>query len=174
MPTVYKRLSTATIAAGGSVPVTFSNIPQTYNDLLIRCSVRSADNNIYGRFQIYFNNDTSNIYSYIYMYGLGSSVTGSSQFSVNSIYGLYTNNGATSTASTFASQDIYIPNYTSSFFKSLVLDSAVENNAVTGYLTMNGGVRSSTEAITSITMTTAGTGANFSQYSTFYLYGISN
>jgi len=76
---------------------------------------------------------------------------------------------ATYTANTFASAEIYIPNYTSSNYKSLSVDFVGENNATTSYQYFTAGLFSNTSAITSLVID--GTD-NFVQYSTATLYGI--
>jgi hypothetical protein len=62
------------------------------------------------------------------------------------------------------------PNYTSSNFKSFSADGANEDNTTSIYMGLTAGLWSQTAAITSLTLS----GANFAQYSTFTLYGISN
>jgi hypothetical protein len=76
------------------------------------------------------------------------------------------------TASTFANNEVTIPNYTSSNFKSYSVDSVTENNATQAYAIFVAGLWSNTAAITSITLGLSS--ANFVQYSTAYLYGIKN
>jgi hypothetical protein len=78
--------------------------------------------------------------------------------------------GTSYTANTFASNDIYIPNYTSSNYKSAISDTVTENNATLSFADLYAGLWRSTSAITSITIGPNGTG--FAQYSTFSLYGI--
>jgi hypothetical protein len=78
--------------------------------------------------------------------------------------------GTTATANTFASTEIYIPNYTSTTSKSVSIDGVTENNATTSYQTFTAGLSTLSTAITSVSF---GLGAgNFVQYSTFSLYGL--
>ena len=81
------------------------------------------------------------------------------------------NTGANATSSTFGNTEIYIPNYTSSNYKSLYSDSVTENNGTQILLGLNHSLWANTAAITSITIATA-TGGNYVQNSSFYLYGI--
>jgi hypothetical protein len=78
---------------------------------------------------------------------------------------------SSATASTFASADIYIPNYTSSDYKSISIDTVTEKNATDAYMRLTAGLWSNTAAITSIGLNCSASG-NFVQYSTFYLYGV--
>jgi hypothetical protein len=78
---------------------------------------------------------------------------------------------STYTANTFSNGEIYIPNYTSSNYKSYSADSVTENNATTSFATMLAGLWSNTSAINSITMV-LGSGASIATGSTFSLYGL--
>jgi hypothetical protein len=80
---------------------------------------------------------------------------------------------STSTASTFSNAELYIPNYAGSNNKSSSVDGVSENNATASNMALTANLWSDTAAITSIKLTPAG-GGNFVQYSTAYLYGISN
>jgi hypothetical protein len=76
--------------------------------------------------------------------------------------------GTDTTNYVFSNNDLYIPNYTSSSYKSIVVDSVSENNSTSSYITsMQAGLWSNTSAINAITLN-----ATFAQYSEFTLYGI--
>ena len=81
-------------------------------------------------------------------------------------------NGDTSTANTFGSAQIYIPNYAGSNNKYLSFENITENNATTAYANLIAGLWSQTTAITSLGIVPSGT--TIKQYSTAYLYGIKN
>ena len=68
---------------------------------------------------------------------------------------------------------IYIPNYAGSNNKSFSIDNAQENNITTAYSQLEAGLWSDSSAITSIRLTEQ-YGNNLVEYSTAYLYGISN
>jgi hypothetical protein len=74
------------------------------------------------------------------------------------------------TASSFSSGEIYIPNYAGSTNKSYSIDSVTEQNATGALAELIAGLWSQTAAITQITLSSS----NFQQYSTAYLYGVSN
>ena len=97
----------------------------------------------------------------------GSSVT---SYSFTDFYIWYP--GASATASTFGNSEIYITNYASSNYKSFSGDISSENNSASGTLALGASLWSNTAAITSVKVTP--NGGTFAQYSTAYLYGISN
>jgi len=77
---------------------------------------------------------------------------------------------------TFGNSSIYIPNYTSSNYKSYSVEGAVEANGTSSSgvqgLAMTAGLWSNTAAITRIDL--GAEVGNFVSPSTFYLYGIKN
>lgn len=88
----------------------------------------------------------------------------------------YTNQ-TNNNANTFSNTEIYIPNYTSSNYKSVSSDSVQEANDTTNNnMWLLAGLWSNTGAITQIDIGADDTSSsyNFLQYSTFTLYGIKN
>jgi hypothetical protein len=169
MANTYVLIASNTVGAGGASSVTFSSIFNTYTDLKLVVSARTNWSGVSDNLTISFNGSTSSFSSKLF-YGNGASAS-SISLSDNSNIILY--DGATATSNTFANGEIYIPNYTSSNYKSFSSDSVSENNATTAYEYLNAGLWSNTAAITSITLTSQNS-ASFVQYSTFYLYGIKN
>jgi hypothetical protein len=171
MANTYTLISSVTVGSGGAANITFSSIPSTYTDLLVKISTRSTSATVIGYVNIRFNSDTGNNYSYKAVGGTGSitfnnnSAGGSSIFTVTA--------GNSSTSNTFGNAEIYIPNYTSANYKSVSIDGVGENNATEAYTQLVVGIWSSTSAITSIQLSDIFGSANFAQYSTAYLYGIS-
>jgi hypothetical protein len=174
MPANYVLLEKIVVGAAGAAPITFNNIPQSgYTDLIVKISSRQNLAQIYGVINIRFNGTGGTAYTYKVLEGNGSSVSSAGQTSIDSIYGVYSDSGANTTASTFSSMDIYIPNYTSNTFKSVSIDSVFENNATSANAIINTGVWANTAAITSITLV-PDVGTLFAQNSTATLYGIKN
>ena len=159
----YVLLEKITVGAAGASSVSFTGIPQTgYTDLVVKVSARSTTTNDY--YEVRFNGVSTNL-SGRYLQGDGSTTASGSFQPFGRI------NPSNSTASTFSSDDIYIPNYNSTTtFKSFSLDAVWENNATTALTTFNAGLWSSNSAITSIQLVAAS--GNFAQGSTFYLYGV--
>lgn len=169
----YIKIASNTVGAGGAASVTFSSIPATYTDLVIKVSARSAYSGTSAGLGMQMNGLTTSIYTMKLLAGNGG-VPSSNGYSaitfISTDHGLV---GSTATASVFSNADIYIPNYLSSNNKSVSLDSVAENNSTAGYTVFNAGLMASTAAITSLTFFSGGS-ANLAQYSTFTLYGVSN
>lgn len=166
MPTYTLIMPAVVVGSGGAATISFSSIPSTYTDLILKLSTRDASASIQGDCVITFNGVGSG-YSQRVVYGSG---TGTASITETSLK--YRTVGATATASTFDNTEIYIPNYAGSTNKSVSIDNVTENNASAAFDALVAGLWSNTAAITSITIT-PGT-ANFQQYSTAYLYGVSN
>lgn len=168
MANTYTLISSNTVGAGGASSVTFSSIPQTYTDLLVKVSTRNTNSS--GSKVILNPNAVTSGFSGKTL--LGDGATASS--------GATTTNGyqaglviSTYTANVFGNAEFYIPNYAlASTVKSVSVDSVTENNAATAETQLNGGKSGSMAAFTSITLQPDAN--NFAQYSTFYLYGIKN
>ena len=166
MALTYTHINTLTSGSGGQLSLEFTNIPQTYTDLLIKFSAR---NEVAGNSGVYiqFNGSTSN-FSGRYLEGTGSGVQSGSLARY-----LGTEVAAGNTANTFSNGEVYIFNYTSNSNKVFGADDVGENNATQAYQTLTAGLWSNTAAITSITLTLVGA-EDFAQYSTATLYGIKN
>jgi len=172
MPANYVLLEKITVGAAGAASVTFSGIPQTgYTDLVVRANMRSNVSGTYGTgLYLEFNGNAASAYTVRALEGYDSSassyVTGPNTF-INA-GGVV---GTSQTANTFNNFEMYIPNYTSSNYKSTSIDNVEENNSATGWDNNLAAVLwANTSAITSIKFTP--NGGNFVQYSTFYLYGV--
>lgn len=169
MATTMNLIAKQTVGSGGAASVTFSSIPQTFTDLKLVVSARSSASGNYASIRVSFNGTayTSN-FSAKGLYGNGSSAASENWTQSDFLWAT----GSSATASTFASNEIYIPNYTSSNNKSMSVDMVTENNATTALAYLLAGLWSNSAAITSITLTSAsGTLAEFSE---FTLYGISS
>lgn len=147
----------------------FTSIPATYTDLVIKLSGRSARagqqaDNLFITF-----NATTTGYTTRNIMGNGSSAS-SASYSIR--YASNAVDAAGSTASTFSSHEIYIPNYTSANYKSFSADSVSENNATAAQSDLYTGLWSNTAAITSISLLPEV--STWVQYSTATLYGIKN
>jgi len=161
-----KAIQTVTVGAGGASSIDFTNIPQTYTDLLLLTSLRNTSSSWEGWY-LYFNNSNSNL-SVRYLLGQGSAA---SSGSISSGYG-GTVPGANVTASTFENSCVYVPNYAGSNNKSYSSDNVAENNSTVGYQNLIAGLWSQTSAITRFTIYPVG--GTFVQYSTATLYGVTS
>ncbi len=166
MATTCKLIGKAEAGSGGAATFTFNSIPATYTDLWLLISSRSEGSA--AQIQMKLNNITSG-YSYRSIFGDGSTAASYSG-SGDSYFRLQYSTGTNQTANTFSSIEVYIPNYAGSTAKSVSITATMENNATSSNLVPMAGLQSSTAAITDITLTQDG--ADFAQYSTAYLYGI--
>ena len=165
----YNLISTVTVGSGGAASIEFTSIPQTFTDLVLKVSLRSAYASIYDSIGVYLNGVQSDR-TRRRLAGDGSSA--SSNTSTYRDMGLI--NGNTSTANVFGSAELYFPNYTSANFKSISSDSVWETNGASADITMYAGLWSSTAPITSIMLDNATSGLLYMQYSSASLYGIKN
>ena len=169
MAYTYSKISSVTVGSGGSSSIDFIAIPQNYTDLVVKASLRTGTGGI-GSYQLTFNSSSSG-YSERLIYGTGSAAGSALQNSSTYIWWGFNTNQNGSTSSTFASNEIYIPNYTSGNYKSLSADSVTENNSTGATAYLNAGIWANTSPITSITFDIE-QAALFLEHSTFHLYGI--
>jgi hypothetical protein len=166
---LYKIASNDLTATASSV--TFSSIPSGYTDLKVVISPRANGSRGEDALLIRFNSDsTSGNYSIKWLRGNGSSATSGDGVGYAGGY-LGEFNGGTSTANTFTSQEIYIPNYTGGTQKSFSSDMGQEANQTLAYAHLTAGLWTGTAAITSITFIDHNSNS-FVANSTFTLYGI--
>jgi hypothetical protein len=170
MANTYKLISSSTLTAT-TANVTFSSIPQTFTDLVLRLSSRETPAGPTTTFYLKFNSLTTG-YSDTFI-RTASASPGSSRNSGGSAFELGADPAATATASTFGNGEIYIPNYAGSTYKPVRAYTVSPNNSSVAGDTdvrIDASLLSNTAAITSITVM----GANFVADSSFYLYGIKN
>jgi hypothetical protein len=164
----YESIATTTVGAGGQATITFSSIPATFKHLQLRCLARGSTGTQDAQSVMRLNGDSGTNYSYHRIYGDGSSAgSGGGANETAAMAGI--NAGASSLANTFAVGVVDILDYTdTNKFKTVrTLTGYDQNGQGAVYLWSN--AWRSTSAVSSITITTS---ANFSQYSSFALYGI--
>lgn len=168
MAATYKLIETITVGSGGAASVTFSSIPQTYTDLVLKVSARTdRAAGVSDSVLVKFNNSTTT-YTGRILYGDGSSAAAQSYSSTGGASAV----SNTATASVFSNAEMYIPNYTGSTNKCFLGDNVTENNGTQSYTILDAGLWSTTSAITSLVC--AGANGNLMQYTTLSLYGIKN
>lgn len=165
MPTALNntltKLASVTLGAGQTT-ISFTSIPQTYTDLVVKFSINSASNNQYIR----FNGSSAAEYQIQTLRGNGSAAdnyfTGTNQtefyFMASGI-----------ATDTFGSGEIYITNYTAATQKSLFINAVGEANTATVYSNQIAGSWTNNSAITQIDIVCA---AGLAQYSSATLYGV--
>ena len=169
----YTLISSQVLGSAVST-VTFSSIPNTYNDLKLMISARGDAASATGQIQMRLNNDTGTNYSYTYILG-NSAAASSARSTSNTADTSIIFDEATSTAPTFGSSEIYIPNYNSTSSKPFFGIHVTENNsnsADQADVKAVASLYSGASGISSITLTSSS--GNFIANSSFYLYGIKN
>ena len=167
MAATYSLISSTTIGSGGAANIEFTSIPATYTDLVLKISTRQSVNDASSGYyyDVTFNGTSSN--------RTGRYLQGSGSTAVSGTYTLWGASVSSDfTSNTFSNGELYIPNYASANNKPALLSSVQENNATLSRVILSAGLWSDTSVITSIKLTPAG--GNFAQYTTAYLYGISN
>jgi len=171
MPT-YTLIS-SNVLTSSATSVTFSAIPSTYTDLVVRASVRQLNAGKTNSINITINGLNTSIYSLTRLYSGGSGFGAFSARSSGSTSAamVYTN-GDTSTSNTFTSLEYYIPSYTASQSKPFSNFSPQEDNDGQAFMNIGAHLFRDNGAITSLAL--ASNDQNFAIGSSFYLYGISN
>lgn len=171
MANTYTLIASNTLSSSAA-SVTFSSIPGTYTDLVLRFSART---NATGAanvevLAVAFNGTYGTNFSGTRVYGNGASAL-SNQQTDEFTYVVGVNNAATS--NTFSNSEIYIPNYLVSQNKPFSAFSTGENNATTTQINAAAGLWQNTSAITSFSIK-PNSGGDFLSGSSFFLYGIKN
>jgi hypothetical protein len=167
----YDSLATVTLSAS-TASVTFAGIPSGYKHLQIRGIARTTASQDRESIKLTFNSDTGSNYARHSLWGSGSAA--SAFGAASEAYILLTDfAAANATASIFGTAVTDVLDYTNTNKYTTVrsLGGVDLNAAVTVFDGLNSGLWMNTAAITSITLTPF-SGSNFTQYSSFALYGI--
>lgn len=173
MPTTYKLIASNTLLVD-TTSVSFSSIPASYTDLVLKISARTTEAVSDSSFNITFNGITTNTYSRLRLTGNGATVSSSLNSSTNQIDTTASATGTSATASTFSNVEVYIPSYAVSQNKPVGIFVAHETNAATAYLVLQASLWRNTAAIDTITLGGIPASAKFATGSSFWLYGIKN
>lgn len=165
----YVQIGSTVTVSTAVATISFTSIPATYTDLKLVLSARSDYSGQSDEAYLKLNGSSASIYSWRMVYGtVGTAASASDSAEGYGIAGIQID-AATSTANVFANGEIYIPNYASADYKSVLMEHCTENNG-SANLKLIAGLWSSTAAITSLSL--SGQLGNFVQYSTASLYGI--
>jgi hypothetical protein len=166
------KIAQVDVGSGGASSISFSSIPATYTDLqiLLSCKTTNAGNGI---ILLNINSITSSTYTTEQLRGeSGVSAIYQGGWGLNTSTVLGLTGGTNVTANTFASFNIYIPNYAVNSTKYFSSEYAKESNDITLYENgISTGNQTSSAIISSIQLTAFT--VNFAQYSSATLYGIS-
>lgn len=170
MAITYVNIASQVLGSNTS-PVTFSSIPSTYTDLVLKMSVRMNFNNLVTRLR--WNNDSSSVYSLTDLIGQGGSIL-NDRYSNNTEIDTSRTTQASANyfADTFTPIEVYMPNYRVSDNKPFSIVSHAMNS-VNSPTNIEGiaALWRNTASISSITIY-PNAGGSFVAGSSFYLYGI--
>jgi|LakMenEpi03Aug12_release.lakeMendotaPanAssembly.Ray.scaffolds.fasta_scaffold121372_5 hypothetical protein len=166
----FESIATVTVGSGGAASIEFTSIPGTYAHLQVRGILRSAVASGGDFAALTFNNVGGSSYATHYLYGTGTS---GQAFAFSSSAYIYLDfvAGAAQTASVFSGYVLDILDYANTNKNKTVRWLGGNDLNGSGNISFQSGLFNSTNAITSLKLQT-NSGANFSQYSHFALYGI--
>ena len=170
MPATYTLIASNTLSSSAA-SVTFSSIPATYTDLVLRLSGRINVSAWSSTLTIKFNSSSATNYSRTDVRADSSTVSSTRTSAATSMVMRSVINGLDQ-ADTWSSVELYIPNYAGSTNKPISGFGASEANdasAGTVYKTIMAGLFSDTTAISSIELSSS---QDFVSGSSFFLYGI--
>jgi hypothetical protein len=178
MATSFVLLASTTVGSGGTAYVEFTGISQSYEDLFVKASVRTAAGSVGSNFNFQMSGITTGYTARNWLADFDSnSLVSGAETSSRADGARQYANGSSALSNLFTSLDYYFPNYTSSSHKIVYIDNALSNNTGIGggssFIAQNSVLLSNTSAVTSLKFYEVSSN-NISQYSTFYLYGISN
>lgn len=172
MATTYTLIS-SNVLTSSAASVTFSSIPATYTDLVLKCSMRSTESGAANAVFVEFNGSGGTDYSYTRLVGTGSAASSARLNDYSQVVGYLNVVASGATSNIFSNTEFYIPNYSVSQNKPFSGFSVTEDNATDAYAVATAALWRNTATISSIKLTSSG-GSNFVSGSSFYLYGISN
>lgn len=157
----------STILTTDTKSVTFSSIPATYTDLLIRFSAKTTTS--FTSQVEYALNTVNTSLRRISLEQYGNTASANARTDDNSAIFFP---GPSFLADTFNSAEIYFSNYNSSANKNFYSFSVFSTNGTTGFVGICANLRTNTAALTEIKLTDEN--YNFKAGSSFHLYGILN
>lgn len=155
----------------GQLTIEFSDIPQTYKDVVIRYSIRSTGGANFQSGSVFANTYGVGTYSRQQLQGTGTGTSANSTTTDSQVY-VGAINADTSTANTYSTGEVYIANYASANAKTFLVQSVNESQAVLANQHWTAYHWDQTAAITSLSVAVYGKTNNLKQYSQASLYGI--
>lgn len=171
MPSSRQLIASQVLSSSAS-SVTFSSIPGTYKDLILKCSIRTDfAGSTTSRADIVINGSTSAIYSRTQLRDTAGGVSSFRTANATILFGTTFADASTATSNIFSNDEIYFPSYTNSSNKVISRYGVAEDNTLTdASVSIQAALFRSTDAITSIQLTFDS--ANAIAGSSFYLYGL--
>jgi hypothetical protein len=171
MANTYTLIS-SNVLSSSAASVTFSAIPATFTDLVLKVNARGSDTGNYLSIQLRFNGDTATNYSRtaIYGYSPGGSFGSARGSSLSATTAMMSSNADSATANTFGASVIDVLDYASTTKNKTMRAMGGFDANGRGYFSLASSLGVGTSAINSITI---GLDSNqWGQYSHLALYGI--
>jgi len=163
----YESIQTVTVGAGGSSSIAFTSIPSTYKHLQIRVSALTAAS---GKVMVArFNSDTTASYTWHFLNGQGTTASAGNATG-NTYARFFGQNIGTNTTNPSVSI-IDILDYTNTNKNKTVRALSGSDNNGSGEVALESSLWIKTNAISAVTILLTDS-SNFSQYSSFALYGV--
>ena len=159
----YVKIASQTLASS-TATVTFSNIPQGYTDLVINIAIAGLSTAETPR--MYFNGDTSSIYSTTFLDGNGSSILTNRTTNNSSFYGIGAYNSGNPTGVSHIVVNI------NSYSNTVTNKTMLARNASSLSTTFTAGLYRSTAPISSISFFVHPGSTTYSTGTVFTVYGI--
>jgi len=153
-----KHIETITVGSGGAAPLSVTNIPQTYDDLLIVISARRSDTVV----GVAIAAPTGASWSAIYLTGNGSSASSSTESFLRCA-----STNTNDTPNTFGNSEVLISDYTNTGPKAFSVTGVSENNGTLSSQEIAAGLLTNAGSINSLDIFN-----NIVENSTVSLYGI--
>lgn len=167
------KLQTVSVGVGGTSSIDFTNIPQTFTDLVICLSIRDDGTGTSGASYIDLQlNNSTGTYTVSRLLGAGSASVSNNAQTSNFMSIGYMGNSRTSMTSAFTNAEIYIPNYSGFNEKTVSCNYSMPDSSTGAYSGFGAGRWNQPQPITSIKI--KADGQNITQHSTAILYGIKN
>ena len=175
MASTYTLIEKITLTSD-QANISFATIPATYTDLVLKLSGQTANTGTRDDLKITFNNNTGSAYRVRRVFNADGNTSLSSDQPVGtpSDINAGTITGTGATANTFGVMEFYIGNYAQAVYKPVTCFWSAPNSSSS--VNMFGKtyiVYQSNTAISAIKLESKAA-HNFKQYTTAYLYGISN
>lgn len=182
----YSLIQRIVVGTNGAQSITFSNIPQNYFHLILQISALTEANSTYMMPSFLRINSVDSGYTTVSATYNGGTNTSSAynSYAIGSYAFVGENVTSNFATSTYGTTEIIIPYYTNTSYNKTAMThfGSVGNTGTTIYQAGNGilnSVVTNTAAVTSLTLvayqsSTSSFYANYSQYSSFTLYGLTN
>lgn len=168
----YDLIATYT-ATSNVADVTFSSIPTTYDDLIIKATVKTDNTTIYTQAAKRFSGDSSSVYSriagYIDMGPASLSTTGEN----SERFAIITPDDSSHTDA-WSMLELHIQRYKTTSYSKVdrTFFSRMPNSGALGLMGIYHGIYASNTAISSVQIFDPTSTANWKTGSRFYLYGL--